>query len=334
MLAPNPPAKHSNLPLSQKLAKIDYAGIFTLSCSLVLLLLAAMSSSFSLLPLLAGMAFLCAFIAIEALYATLPIIPVAVLAHWPTLLGCLSTLLTMTARWTVLFYAPIWSIAVLGYHPARAGASLIPTSFGFGAGGLLVGAFSIKHGGAYYWQCLISIAAFGMTYAIFYTSRLPTSTGTYLLLLIWNGFATGSVLNYTLAHVLSSTSEPAIVAGLYSTFRGLAPSLGAGIAGGVLQRTLERTLVASLSEHERGTGKLSDADLDLVRRLKGSPTLVWQLEDGWRRQIGILAYQTAIKRVFLLAAFATVVAFAMQAFTWTKSNRVEKEIDGNSNIGD
>lgn len=327
-LAPNPPAKHGNLPLAKKLATIDYAGILTLSSSLFLLLLAAMSSALTLLPLLAGIGFLIAFVVIERFYATLPIIPVAVLAHRPTLLGCLSTLLTMTARWTVLFYAPIWSIAVLGFHPAQAGASLIPTSVGFAIGGLLVGAYSIKHGGAYYWQCLISIALFGATYIVFHTCHLPTDLTTYLLLLVWNGSATGAVLNYNLAHLLSSTTEQGIVAGLAATFRGLSPSLGAGIAGGVLQRQLEKSLVSTLALHEGGRERITEADWDLIRRLKGSPTLVWQLPEGWRRQGGILAYEVAIKRVFLWAIVAAGLALIVQAFTWTRPQAFPKAIDG------
>lgn len=179
--SPNPRAKEGKRSFAEKLAMIDYLGIFTLvsgrndcgqrnnshpwtmltaplashplqqCAALVLLLSAAMASTLPVINIVLGTASLLVFILVEARYARYPIIPVYLLTHPPTLLSCLAALFTMSARWTVLFYAPIWSISVLGYHPARAGAALIPTSFGFGVGGLVMGAFSIRHGGGYSW---------------------------------------------------------------------------------------------------------------------------------------------------------------------------------------
>jgi hypothetical protein len=121
------------------------------SIALVFLLMAAMAETFTILPIIIGCISLVTFVIVEYRFADLPMIPMPVLLHSSTGLGCLATMCTMAARWTVLFYAPIWSIAVLGYHPASAGASLIPTSFGFATGGLIVGAAFVRHGGAYYW---------------------------------------------------------------------------------------------------------------------------------------------------------------------------------------
>lgn len=126
-----------------------------------------MATSFTLLPIVIGSASLVVFIIVEAYVARLPMVPVQVLVHPPTLFGCLSTLASMTARWTVLFYAPIWGIAVLGYHPASAGATLIPTSFGFSVGGLVVGAAFVRHGGGYYW-CVCSV------WTSFFPALLPS----------------------------------------------------------------------------------------------------------------------------------------------------------------
>jgi len=151
------------------------------------------------------------------------------------------------------------------------------------------------------------------SYLIFNALSLPSSLPIYLSLLIFNGVATGATLNFTLGHILSATSEKAIVTGLYATFRGLAPSAGAGLAGGVLQRTLDSSLRRLFRSYQRG-GKLDEADLQLIHRLKGSPNLVWQLE-GWQRQAGILAYEEAIKNVFWLAVGAAATGLLLQAFT-------------------
>lgn len=276
-----------------------------------------MSSAFSLLPLLGGIASLLLFILVEYRFATLPIIPVSLLANPATLFGCFCSLLSMTARWVLLYYSPIWAMSVLGFHPAEAGATLIPTSVGFGLGGLFVGAYSVRHAGGYYWQSLVSIVLFTATYVAFYYLSISAPISSYVYLLVFNGLGAGAVLVYTLAHILSTTHEKAIVTGLYNTFRGLAPSFGAGVAGGILQRRLQKSLIKSILPY-RESGQLTSEDWALINRLKGSPTLVWQL-NGWQREIGILAYEYAIKTIFLVAIFAGILSFIAQLFTYTRA---------------
>jgi predicted MFS family arabinose efflux permease len=275
-----------------------------------------MAPSFSIAPLLGGLAALVAFIFIEAKLARLPIIPVSLLANPATLFSCFSSMLSMTSRWVLLYYAPIWAMSVLGFHPAQAGATLIPTSIGFGLGGLVVGAYSVRHAGSYYWQSLISIVLFTCTYVAFYLMRLSAPISSYVYLLVLNGLGAGAVLVYTLGHMLSTTHEKAIATSLYNTFRGLAPSLGAGIAGGILQRRLQKSLVNSIQAY-RGTAGLTQEDWALIARLKGSPNLVWQLQ-GWQRDIGIKAYEYAIKVIFLAAIISGVLACISQVFTYVK----------------
>lgn len=287
-----------------------------------------MASSFALYPLLGGGGCLLLFILIEYRFATLPIIPVSLLSNPATLFGCFCSLLSMTARWVLLYYSPIWAMSVFGFHPAEAGASLIPTSFGFGLGGLVVGAYSVRHAGGYYWQSLVSIILFTATYVAFYFLSSSAPISSYVYLLVFNGLGAGAVLVYTLAHILSSTHEKAIVTSLYNTFRGLAPSFGAGIAGGILQRRLQKSLVKSIRPY-REDGRLTAEDWGLINRLKGSPTLVWQL-DGWQKDIGIKAYDYAIRTIFLVAIFAGVLSLVAQVFTYSRNT----DIDAGKNEGD
>jgi hypothetical protein len=169
-------------------------------------------------------------------------------------------------------------------------------------------------------QCLASIVFFLSTFVTFYASHPPWPQWAYICLLIANGLATGTVLNYTLSHVLASTDEKAIVAGLYGTFRGLAPPLGAGVAGGILQRTLQTALVAAIRARHGQRYELTADDWTLVRRLVASPTLVWSFAEGgpeqWKRDIGVAAYEKAIKAVFGAAIVATLVALALQSLTF------------------
>ena len=90
------------------------------------------------------------FIFVEFHVATEPIIPITVLKSRGALLTCLSTLGFMASRWTILFYTPVYAIAVRGWSPASAGSILVPTNAGFALGGLLVGWIHIRRSGSFY----------------------------------------------------------------------------------------------------------------------------------------------------------------------------------------
>lgn len=99
--------------------------------------------------ILSGAAF-ALFIFVEGYHAKNPIIPVTLLKSRGVLLTSIANLGLMTARWTVLFYTPIYSEAVRLWSPATAGVILVPTNAGFAFGGLLAGWIHIRKAGSYY----------------------------------------------------------------------------------------------------------------------------------------------------------------------------------------
>lgn len=90
------------------------------------------------------------FLLIETRFTSEPIIPVTVLQARSVLLTCASSLTLMLARWSVLFYTPVYAMAVRDWSPASAGVILVPTNLGFGLGGLLVGWMHIRNAESYY----------------------------------------------------------------------------------------------------------------------------------------------------------------------------------------
>ena len=90
------------------------------------------------------------FVLNEVYLASEPIIPVTVLKSRGVLLSCLAQVGLMMARWSVLFYTPVYAIAVRQWAPAKAGSILIPTNLGFAVGGLLAGFFHIRRAGSFY----------------------------------------------------------------------------------------------------------------------------------------------------------------------------------------
>jgi hypothetical protein len=118
--------------------------------TLVSLLYGLSSSKILWQPIVLSAFCLVIFITTEVYIASEPIIPVIVLKSRGVLLACVAQLGIMSARWMVLFYSPVYAIALLGWSPASAGAILIPTNVGFAIGGLLVGWLHIKRGGSFW----------------------------------------------------------------------------------------------------------------------------------------------------------------------------------------
>ncbi|MCJ1282556.1 hypothetical protein MMC26_001879 [Xylographa opegraphella] len=306
--------------LWQKLARVDYLGAILLTSSLTLLLTSLSSPHLSILPILLSFAILILFVLTEIYLTSTPIIPVNLLRHRGALLACLAQLGLMMARWSILFYTPVYALAVRTWSPATAGSILIPTNAGFAIGGLLAGLLHIRRAGSFYLACLVVFAINPFTLLLLgYLSTPDTPVALYLLSTFTNGLATGAALNYTLAHVLHLTppSTHFIATSVLSTFRGFAGSFGSAIGGGIFTRILRASLEQGFAE--KG---LQDKG-ELVRRLLGSPALVAGLSGG-EREVAISAYVDAIRGLFWAGAGLAVVVIAVQAGTGWKAGVEEK----------
>ena len=238
------------------------------------------------------------------------------------------------ARWTILFYTPMYALAVRNWAPAVAGSILIPTNAGFATGGLLAGVFHIKRTGSFYMHSVVSMALFPVTLAVLAMISTPHSPWSgYVLIVFLNGCITGAAMNYALVHLLHLTHADVhpIVISLLATFRGFAGSFGSAIGGGLFGRVLHKSLQDGFTHaglKHRG---------DLTRRLLGSPALVGKLE-GMEKVVAVGAYQDAFKALFLSAVALSVVTAIVQACTGWKEpaeregQRVDEE-DAEGNEG-
>jgi len=118
--------------------------------SIVLFLYGLASAKIQWLPIIISPFTLTIFVLNEIYLAHVPIIPVSVLKSRGALLTCLAQLGFMASRWMVLFYTPVYAIAVRGWVPAVAGTILIPTNLGFAVGGLTVGWLHVRRAGSFY----------------------------------------------------------------------------------------------------------------------------------------------------------------------------------------
>jgi sugar phosphate permease len=258
----------------------------------------------------------------EVYIAQDPVIPVSVLRSRGTLLTCLATLGFMMARWCILFFTPMYALAVRGWAPAVAGSILIPTNTGFAAGGLLAGVFHIKRTGSFYLHSVVSMALFPLTMAaLAFTSTADSPWTGYVLIVFFNGFITGAAINYALVHLLHLTNEDVhpIVISLLATFRGFAGSFGSAIGGGLFTRVLHKSLKDGFTNaglKQRG---------DLIRKLLGSPALVGKLE-GAEKTVAVGAYEDAFKALFLSAMGLSAIVVLIQASTGQKGPAIKEEL--------
>ncbi|SPQ20956.1 a3cd8e07-eb26-4bbc-94d6-23fef38e34f5 [Thermothielavioides terrestris] len=312
----------------QKLAGLDYAGAAALTTTIVLFLY-GLSGTIQPVPILLSFVTLAVFLAVET-RASDPVIPLSVLKSRGVLLSCFSQLGFMAARWTVLFYAPIFVLAVRGLSPAVSGSVLIPTNAGFGLGGLIVGALHIRHAGSFWLPALASLSLFSAAlFVLAFVSNAAASAGVYVAVVFLNGLCTGAALNYTLAHLLhlSSPDVHFIVTGLLSTFRGFAGSFGTAIGGGVFTRTLRGALTEGFRRLDGG-GELDKAREKLISVLIGSPAAVWKegVLSAPERAVAVFGYERALEILYKSAAAACVLVLVMQAGTgWTGPAEQEED---------
>ncbi|KAK8045066.1 hypothetical protein PG993_005090 [Apiospora rasikravindrae] len=320
--------------VKEKLKKIDYLGAVVLTSTIVLFLY-SLSAQIQIVPLAISAGTLVLFVLIEYFVASDPIIPISVLQNRGALLSCLSQLGFMTARWTILFYAPITALAVFGLSPGASGSMLIPTNLGFGLGGILIGWVHIRRAGSFYVACLVCVAFFAVTmFALSLSSSPATPGGLYVALLFANGVFTGATVNYTLAHLLHLTSPDThyVATSLLGTFRGFAGSFGSAIGGGIFIRTLR----ASLEKRYRaidGGSSLSPRRAQLVKRLVGSPALVYGGGLGEvDRRVAVQGYVDALKVLFQAAAVLSLVVLLVQASTgWRGPSDAAKDPEESGN---
>ncbi|KAK3351956.1 major facilitator superfamily domain-containing protein [Neurospora tetraspora] len=331
-------AEKTNL---QKLKGIDYAGAVTLTTTIVLLLYSLSGrTGIHYVPLFSSFLTFALFLLIESRYATDPIIPLRILRSRGILLSCLSQLGFMSARWTVLFYAPIFALAVRGASPALAGSILIPTNLGFGTGGLLVGWLHMTHvdhtSKGYWFPSLLSMSIFGLAIlAMGWVANAAMHISWYVGVIFVNGLATGAAVNYTMAHLLhlSHVREHFIVTGLLATFRGFAGSFGTAIGGGIFGRELRASLYRGFESIGEG-GMLPRERIEkLVTVLVGSPARVHEPSflTVAERVVAVRGYENALRTLYQSAAVLCVVVLLVQAGTgWTAggvSPEEEREIE-------
>jgi hypothetical protein len=171
-------------------------------------------------------------------------------------------------------------------------------------------------------SCLVIFVLFAVaTSVLSYLSTPDSPTWLYVVTTFMNGLFAGSLMNYTLSHVLHLTSPHVhyIVSSLVAMSRGFAGSFGSAVGGGFFTRILKTSLEKGFAQHD------SPPRPDLIRTLLGSPATVARLT-GVERLVAIQGYEHAIRMLFLGGSLVALTATIFQAVTgWT--SEVDRKSD-------
>ncbi|KFA81932.1 hypothetical protein S40288_06891 [Stachybotrys chartarum IBT 40288] len=302
----------------QKARRVDYLGAILLTTTIVLFLY-GLAGEIKRVPLLQSLISLIAFLVVERFFAAEPIIPLNVLLSKDVMLICFSQLGFMSTRWLVIFYAPIFMLAVGGAAPTTAGTIIIPTNLGFAIGGISIGCLHVRRSGSFWRPSVVAITGFSITvFLLAAISKTQVSVSAFVIVVFANGFATGATLNYTLAHLLYCTPDrnsQYVATSLVSTFRSFAGSFGATIGGGAFYSLLGTGLREGFLEVDGGL-ELSPSREKLIARLLTSPALVFNSGlNPQDQEVAAEGYAEAIKGLWQVAALLTVFVLIMQALT-------------------
>ncbi|KIX99473.1 uncharacterized protein Z520_05049 [Fonsecaea multimorphosa CBS 102226] len=323
------PNANTDDSLAKKLSQIDYLGVLTIIAAVVLLLYSLSSPQIKITPIVLSLASFILFLFVEATWASQPIVPVSVLRSRGNILTGIATIGIMSARWGVLFYTPTYVLTLRGWPQTRAGLTLIPTNLGFGLGGLLAGWLHIRRTGSFYFATIVTFVLFSLS--MFTVSWISTPTSNiylYMAVLFVNGFIVGSLLNYSLAHVLHLTlpATHIIVIPLNAMFRSLSGSFGSSVTGGLFLRSLKQALTQGFEKRGVTEGKAA-----LIRQLVGTPILVQRLT-GVDREVALEGYEQALRTIYMAGGALAIGMLLVQAGTgWTAPEVVKDEEGARSN---
>ncbi|KAF4947521.1 hypothetical protein FGADI_10366 [Fusarium gaditjirri] len=316
----NTPTKHDD---KSRLSRVDFSGAFTLSLTLVLLLLGlnsggnlvAWSHPLVLVSLSLSVAAAGAFVLVESKWATEPIIPMHLLLDQTVLAACLMNCLVTMILFMATYYVPIF-FQVNGYSTTAAGLRLLPQSIGTALSSLTCG-FIMKRTGRYRTLGMAVISSSALGFVGLSTMTIQTPTPLVLVYVFLVGVGYGGMLSVSLLATVAAVShdDQAVATSANYAFRSMGSTIGVTIASVVYQNLLQQGLHQRFDSHE-GSSKIIKRILDSLDELK-------RLPHAWRNGV-YKAYETSLRGVFLTGL--GVAALGLVAAGFIKEHRLHHTI--------
>jgi MFS family permease len=221
--------------MTEKMSQIDYIGalIFVASSTAFLVpiswggVMYSWSSWHTLVPLLLGIFGLVAFSVHEAYFAAFPLLPTRIFSNRSTSLTYLITFLHGMILWSIVYYLPLYFMAVKGYTPIISGVSSLPQTLTVVPCAMLVG-FVASKTGRYRWSLYSGFVLTVLGVGLLYLLNVKTSVVEWVFLMLISGVGMGLLFPGMNLSIQASVqqADAADAAGLFTFFRTLGQSVG------------------------------------------------------------------------------------------------------------
>ncbi|PQE13797.1 MFS multidrug transporter protein [Rutstroemia sp. NJR-2017a BVV2] len=227
--------------LGEKLLEVDFTGAFLFVASLTSFLIPitwggvsyAWSSWHTLVPLFVGAAGLVGFWVYEAKGAMRPMIPTSLFRNRSTTIAYFLTFVHGMILWSMVYYLPLYFMAVHSYTPVLAGVAALPQTLTVVPCAMIVGIITAKTG-RYRWSLWLGWALTTFGCGIMFRLDVDTPVVEWVFLLMTSGIGIG---------LLSCAVEDvAIAAGLFTFFRALGQTVGVAVGGVIFQNRMQANL--------------------------------------------------------------------------------------------
>ncbi|PWN51515.1 MFS general substrate transporter [Violaceomyces palustris] len=285
----------------EKIKRIDFFGSITLVSSVAMILVGLSlggnerpwSDKLVVGSLVGGLVVLVAFLLIEKFVAKEPLLPLGVVFNrTPGFVAIACWFITMS-QFGIIFNVPLYFSAVEQTSSSYAGLHLIPNAIIASACSLGSGLLMAKYGKFKKILLIAGVLGFIGPLSMCFWQKGVTPEFGYWLTMPWGGAAYGGILTITLVALIASIDPKDMAAATGATylFRATGSVLGISLSNAILQNSLQKNL-----EKAQIPKKIIAAIREDVAALKGL--------DKHTRNLAIVAYQSAMRTVFIAIAVA------------------------------
>ncbi|KAI9893422.1 MAG: hypothetical protein M1814_006719 [Vezdaea aestivalis] len=307
--------------LMSKLRRVDWAGTFVFIASLTSFLIPITWGNIqypwdswrTLVPLIVGFLGLIAFGLYEAYYAPEPMIRLSIFHNRSAIIAYTGTFFHGLVLWSLLYFLPLYFLAVKDFTPILSGVALFPQTFTVAPAAVVVG-FVVTATGRYRWSVWAGwfFSTLGIGLEIYL--KRDTSTVSWIFLNLISGIGLGFLFPGLAFAVQASVDndDVAFAVAAFSFFRAFGQTLGVAVGGSVFQNEMKRNLLAIPSLAPKAVEYSRDA-AGLVQIIKAMPKGLPE------RTFLVDAYVDSLRTVWIvmccLSAFAFVLSFALKGYS-------------------
>lgn len=303
------PSEVRDLPLREKLRRIDLLGSLTLVGTVGSLLLGVSLKTTEELPwshptiyglFVASVVFAAFFVFAETRWAPYPVMPLRLMKQRTPLAVAMSNLFGSMAAFSVLYNIPLYFSAVYLYSSADSGLHLLPHSVAISTGSVFAGWVMRRTGKLYTLTLCSALSALVATTLIVFWNR-NTSTFHLWFDIVPQGFGMASVITCTLIAMIAGVEkhDMAVATGITYLFRTTGQVLGVSLSGATLQAVLLR----QLRKRIQGPGST-----ELIYEIQHSTSIITTLPAPLK-QAAISSYADALRVVFICQVTWNFLAF-------------------------